>query len=306
MSLTIKARAENEPPPWRERPEWVRLPDGRYLAWETFGDPDGVPALLFHGLPSSRLQARMHHPQAAETGVQLIAFDRPGMGWSDFDPNRTLASVARDVAALLDHLGLEKVHLFGGSGGTPYLLATALALPERVNRAALFGCLGPIFKPEVGRHFNAAKRRLFRLARKYPPGLICPVAASMREFVDPRQIQSKMRARLGPYDRQAITDPFMWSWLLEEPFRQGMRGVYRDLRLLGGPWLFENELLNLRLPLRIWHGEGDVVCPIEFSEHVHALLPEATELVRVPNLGHYMNDPEVWRGVYRWLAAGGG
>ncbi len=303
--MTADVESAPIPIPVRERPNLLPLADGRLLAWEVFGDPEGVPAVMFHGLPSSRLQGRMHHPQAAETGVRLIAFDRPGMGWSDFQEGRALESVANDAAALLDHLEIERVHLFGGSGGTPYTLATALALPERVINVALFGCLGPVHKPEVGQHFSRQKLRLFNWAQKYPPGLLCAVAANLRSFMDPRQIQTQMRARLGPRDGSAITNPNEWSWLLEEPFRQGMRGVHQELRLLGGPWPFEARLKSLRMPIRLWHAEADIVCPIVFSEHVHGFLPEATELVRVPELGHYMNDPETWRGIYRWLAAGG-
>jgi hypothetical protein len=40
------------------------LPDGRALAYTTYGDPSGTALFYFHGYPGCRLQAKLHHQDA--------------------------------------------------------------------------------------------------------------------------------------------------------------------------------------------------------------------------------------------------
>src|SRR5258706_16450449 len=60
----------------------VHTADGRVLAVEDRGDPAGRPVLVHHGSPSSRHSA-FYGPyvrDAAERGLRLIGYDRPGYG----------------------------------------------------------------------------------------------------------------------------------------------------------------------------------------------------------------------------------
>ncbi len=62
----------------------VHTPDGLLLAVEDCGDPAGWPILIHHGTPSSRL-VTLYGPyrrDAAERGLRLISYDRPGYGES--------------------------------------------------------------------------------------------------------------------------------------------------------------------------------------------------------------------------------
>ena len=97
--------------------EHVVLSDGRKLAYEQFGAENGVPVIYNHGWPSSRLECRPLAPIAEKTGVRLISVDRPGMGGSDFQPNRALLDWPNDISQLADHLCLDKFHILGVSGG---------------------------------------------------------------------------------------------------------------------------------------------------------------------------------------------
>ena len=60
----------------------LRLASSRILAWSEFGCPDGLPVLFFHSNGSSRLEASLFHEQAKQSGLRLIAVDRPGIGKS--------------------------------------------------------------------------------------------------------------------------------------------------------------------------------------------------------------------------------
>ncbi|MFX8347139.1 alpha/beta fold hydrolase, partial [Acinetobacter baumannii] len=80
-----------------------------------------------------------------EEGMRLIIPERPGIGDSDPLPGRRVRDWPKDVAALADHLGLQRFVVLGHSGaGTPYALATAQHLPDRVRALYLVGAAPPI------------------------------------------------------------------------------------------------------------------------------------------------------------------
>jgi alpha/beta hydrolase fold len=96
----------------------VRTPDGRLLAVEDRGDPAGWPVLVHHGNPSSRHSAFKdpYVRDAAERGLRLISYDRPGFGQSSPQPGRTVAGTAVDVRAICAELGIDRMVTWGGRG----------------------------------------------------------------------------------------------------------------------------------------------------------------------------------------------
>jgi pimeloyl-ACP methyl ester carboxylesterase len=91
-----------------------------------------VPLLLVHGHPFDRT---MWHPQTAAFGAgrRVIAPDLRGYGGSSVRPGRTgLDEFARDLAALLDVLGVERAVLCGLSMGGQIVLEFHRLFAERV------------------------------------------------------------------------------------------------------------------------------------------------------------------------------
>jgi pimeloyl-ACP methyl ester carboxylesterase len=121
----------------------IHLFDGRTLAYAEYGDPRGKPVFFFHGIPGSRL-FRPPDEVTARLEVRLITTDRPGSGLSSYQPGRRILDWPGEVAQLADHLGIEKFYAAGHSGGGPYALACAYALPGRVIAAASLCGAGPV------------------------------------------------------------------------------------------------------------------------------------------------------------------
>lgn len=119
------------------------LPDGRRLAFDDRGDPDGVPVLYVHGTPDSRLARHPDDSLAAAAGVRLLAADRPGIGASDAHRDATPTSVAGDLAVLLDQLGIERAAVVSWSTGAIHALAFAGVHPDRCRRVVLAAPLVP-------------------------------------------------------------------------------------------------------------------------------------------------------------------
>ena len=123
--------------------------DGRTLAWREYGPNDGRPHLRFQGTPGSRYSRHPHENSYDRYRVPVILFDRPGYGASSRLPGRGISAVADDAAELLDHLGLDVVHVAGGSGGGPHALAFAARYPERVRAATVVVGGAPIEEADL-------------------------------------------------------------------------------------------------------------------------------------------------------------
>ena len=125
------------------------LPDGRRLAYRTYGDPNGKPVVYLHEtLGCSRL-APDTQALSEQLGLYLIAPDRPGFGFSDEDPEFSFPSVTNDLAHLLDHLGVARATLIGFLSGGAYALWFANSLRDRVERLVLVASRPP--RPMQGR-----------------------------------------------------------------------------------------------------------------------------------------------------------
>src|SRR5215472_10202335 len=121
----------------------VHTADGRVLAVEEGGDPAGRPVLVHGGTPNSRRLYGPHADDAAERGLRLISYDRPGYGGSSPQPGRTVADCAADVRAICADLGIDRLATWGISGGGPHVLACAALLPDLVCAAASLASVAP-------------------------------------------------------------------------------------------------------------------------------------------------------------------
>lgn len=98
----------------------VRLPDGRKVGYQEYGDREGSPVFFFHGWIGSRLDFAPNDSIARELGARVIAVDRPGCGSSDFKERRQLLDWPADVSDLADALGFDRFSICRHSFGAPF------------------------------------------------------------------------------------------------------------------------------------------------------------------------------------------
>ncbi len=231
----------------------VRLPDGRALAVEEYGDPAGPPVFYFHGWPASRLEAGL----IGGLPVRLLALDRPGYGRSTAKPGRTLLEWAADVAFVADRLGLPTFHVIGLSGGGPFAAACAHALPGRVLGVALV-CPVPPATPLAG---TRGVGHLYRLGRH--PRVAHRVFSMIRPLLRRRILTpgTLVGGSLPECDRAVLTRRTMAA--LGLAWREGMgrsvQGALADALIYGRPWGF--ALTDIRVPVAVWHGGQDSLIP---------------------------------------------
>jgi hypothetical protein len=90
-----------------DKSDILLLPDGRKLGYAQYGSQTGRAILFVHGHPGSRLEGAHLHDLGLKLGARIIAADRPGMGLSSPQPDRTLLDHPKDLEHLADHLKLE-------------------------------------------------------------------------------------------------------------------------------------------------------------------------------------------------------
>lgn len=262
----------------------LSLPDGRQLAVDERGDPSGRPVLWFHGAPSCRLEALLFDAWARDNGVRILAPDRPGMGQSSPHPSATVGDWSADVGFLLDHFGLERVVVMGGSGGGPYALAAAHGLAQRVDAAVLLASGG------VDAERRSASGWVDRTAgflARHAPLLLSGYFALMRRLasVPARWICGLATVLPGP-EAEVLREPGVAALaapVLGEAFRQGYGGGVDDYARLGRPWGF--RLAEVSAPVLVVQGSRDDFVPVRQARHFAQGLPHAV-LEVVSGAGH--------------------
>jgi pimeloyl-ACP methyl ester carboxylesterase len=271
------------------------------LAYLERGDPEAPAIIEHHGTPGSRLQ---HHPDpSVYEGIRAVSFDRPGYGFSDPQPQRTVASVAEDVAALADAFSVERFAVLGGSGGGPHALACAALLPERVTRAAVFVGLAPHDDPDFDFFAGLTETnvREFKAARESEEALAANVVPKVEAIArDPDALMERLAPELPEPDRALLAREDIRAIRrdgLREAVRQGARGwIDDDLAFFARPWGFALE--RAQCEVRLWQGELDVLVPRSHGEYLARRLPKA-RLDLIPNAGHTLLDH--YRTAYEWL-----
>ncbi|CAN5535196.1 alpha/beta hydrolase [soil metagenome] len=288
-------------------PTLVPLPDGRRLAVDDVGDPSGQPVVCLHGTPDSRLARHPYDGLAAVAGVRLLAVDRPGCGRSDPHAGRTLSSVADDLVALADHLGLDRIGVLAWSAGAPYAIALGAQHPARVRAVALAAPLVPITAYADPSMVEAAGpgRRLFaemaaemapdEVAAEVAPYLLPDPATPAAVADHPRTEADRARgadlsAVPGGFDRLVAASV--------EAVARGRQGLHQDVATQAA--IPDVDLSGCRAPVRIWCGTADDVAPPAFGHWWADLLPDA-HLELVDGASHVLALTH-WTMLLTWLA----
>jgi proline iminopeptidase len=109
--------------------------DGHQIWYSQYGNPQGIPVLVFHGGPGSKSKPKQAKGYDLEL-YRIITFDQRGCGKSlpaGETKNNTLDDLVADVERLRTHLSIETWFVAGGSWGSTLALAYAQEHQEQVK-----------------------------------------------------------------------------------------------------------------------------------------------------------------------------
>ncbi|MEA2621324.1 MAG: hypothetical protein QOH61_234 [Chloroflexota bacterium] len=267
----------------------LRLSDGRTLGFDEVGSSYGTPVLFFHGFGSSRV---LRHPEdsiASDLGIRLLAPDRPGIGLSTRQPRRRLMDWPADVKELVDALGIDRFAVLAWSGGGPYALACAWAMPDRVSAIGLVSSAAPLAGVRDATYLYRMHRVASRAAG-YAPWMIRLAmwrwARGQRS--DPQRHLDEAIESMIEADQQILADPRLRAVMIAnatELHRQGGKGLYDEALIMARRWGFPLE--SVSVPVRVWHGEADVTVPAEMGRYLARVLPDC-QATFYPGEGHHL------------------
>jgi pimeloyl-ACP methyl ester carboxylesterase len=252
----------------------VRLPDGRAVRAHDSGSGDAAATVLVwhHGSPQSGRLLRPLLDAAEPRGIRLVSVARPGYGGSSRRPGRDVASIAAEVEALVDALGIERFAVAGASGGGPHALACGALLSGRITAVACVAGIAP-----------------YTDAFDWWAGM--RAASGLRAALDGTAARERF-AETDEFDPSSFTEADWaalagaWTDLGRDAEAAGAAwpmGLVDDDVAFVRPWGF--GLGDVTAPVLLVHGEEDRVVPSGHARWMHAHLP-VSELRLLPGQGH--------------------
>lgn len=265
--------------PTREATSHFTDLDGLRLHHLVWGSPDGPPLVLLHGLRGhawswERAARHLSPPH------RLLALDFRGHGDSDWsDEGYGTPRYAKDVAAWIDALGLERFDLIGHSAGGRVAVSYAAAHRDRVRRLVVldigpdmeFQPFDPVLAALPRRVFDDLDHVVDTLRQRYPT-----ISGSYLRWLAARSVVP------------AADGGLHWKW---------------DQRVRGQPPppdQFRADLRALTCPTLLVRGAQDGYLSAESAAGMQALMTDC-RVAAIGRAGHCLHEerPQTFANVVR-------
>jgi pimeloyl-ACP methyl ester carboxylesterase len=253
--------------------QWrVPTQDGRMLSVEDAGDRDGLPVMVHVGTPNSRHLYGRTVADATARGLRLISYDRPGYGESTPQPGRTMADCASDVRTICAALEIDRLAMWGLSGGGPPLLACAALLPDLVTAAASLSSPAPYDAEGLDWLAGMGPDAADWVALMFADWAEAR-AATEREREEmlaksPAELAAAVMPRLSAEDAAFGLDEAI---CMQQAYAPGIDGCLDDnfAQVIG--WGF--DLAGISVPVLLMHGRLDEAVPVAHGQWLAAHIP---------------------------------
>jgi pimeloyl-ACP methyl ester carboxylesterase len=278
--------------------------DGRVLQVLEDGDRNGRPVLVHNGTPNSRLLFGPDVARAERKGIRLISYDRPGYGRSTPQPHRSVADCAQDVRAIAAGMEIERLAVWGISGGGPHAIACAALLADLVPAVAVLASVAPWNAAGLD-YFNGMGQMNVddtRLALEDPVAARAKCEADRLDMLalTPEALLEYLSTLLTPVDAAVLTGEL--AQYLVDSTRSGLatgsEGWWADDLALLGPWGF--ELDSIRTPVLLLHGRQDRFVPFGHGEWLSRHIP-GVEAKLTDDDGHLTLTARHLDDIHDWL-----
>jgi pimeloyl-ACP methyl ester carboxylesterase len=242
---------------------------------------DGPPVVLIHGNTVSLLDFMASGlVDRLALDHRVVAFDRPGFGYSDRPRDRLWTPAAQGQLLLraLSALNVDRATIVGHSLGTCVALAMALDAPERVDKLVLLG----------GYYYPSARVDALLTAPVALPVLGDVLRYTVTAVSARLMLDRVTRAMFAPQEVPGHFLPMLSREMLVRPLQ--LRANAEDAAfMIGQAKANSARHCELRMPVAILAGDHDKVIDFEaHSERLHGDLPGST-LTVVHGAGHMVH-----------------
>jgi len=267
----------------------IAVGEDRQIGFAEFGNPQGRAVFWLHGTPGARRQIPTEARSfASRNNIRLIGIDRPGIGSSTPHQYENVLGFTVDLRTIADTLGINRFAVIGLSGGGPYTLATAAAMPDRVVMAAVLGGVAPLIGEDG---ISSGLMELAKIVRPIIEVADTPirwVAGSLMKVIAPFGSPAlDLYARISPHgDRNLLSRPEFKAMFLDDLLngsRKQLAAPFADIVVFARDWGFRLE--DIKVPVRWWHGDADHIVPYAHGQHAVARIADA-EMFTLPGESH--------------------
>ena len=240
-----------------------------YLDW---GPAGKQPLILLHGI--ARTARTFDHVAPHFTAnYHVLAVDMRGHGDSAWDPQGSyvVEDYVKDIAALIAHLKLRNIVLWGNSTGGRVAQMIAGLHPDLVT-AVIVEDVGPERPREV------SNRRADRMSIEAKGWASVDELYAHAQKENPRTAEPVLKELVRHGSKQRADGRIVWK---------------RDPAILNGfvPTELWATVRLVKAPIIYVLGGASTIVPVETQREIKAALPQA-EIVTLPGLGHYPSDEQ--------------
>ena len=261
----------------------ARVIETRAGAMEYAEAGEGPPVLMLHGTGGGFDQGLAFVKRLSDNGWRVIAPSRFGYLGSSFPEDASSDAQADALVDLLDHLGIDRVPVAGGSAGALPAIAFAIRHPDRC--AALIALVPATYVPgrppaELTAMQTAIIGYALRSDLLFWAGTVLAEDTMIRTLLatDPALVHAATPAEQARV-RSILTEIL--------PVSDRAKGLLQDGRLAGNPPPM--DLGRIAAPTLAISLEDDLFGTFQAARHIAAQVPGAT-LVTYSTGGH------VWVG----------
>ncbi|MFB0560020.1 MAG: alpha/beta fold hydrolase [Candidatus Lokiarchaeia archaeon] len=226
----------------------------------------GIPVVFIHGMSGDTKEWAPVIPELSRE-IRCIVVDLRGHGQSDKpDQPYSMSLLAKDVATLLDQLGVNSAYFCGFSMGGYVAQKAALSYPEKVRGLILVNSA-----PNIPEH-------TVKVAGKWAEILL---NSGLEAFVD-----AQVNYAFHPIFRrrhEAIINIFRENKRIPPSETPGRINKGSQIE----PIDFRKKLKEIKTPILIIHGSDDQIVPVESAELMHKQIPNS-QLAIFPFCGHLL------------------
>ncbi len=240
---------------------------GRRLYYDLVGPEDGPVVCITHSLASDGGSWAEQAPALLEAGFRVLRLDMRGHGGSDpVAGDYTMRGLAGDVAAVLDALGLARVHYLGLSIGG--MIGQAFALEHGDKLISALWCDTLPASPPGAAGIWGPRMKAVREANS-----LAPIADNSMD----RYLSPAFQAR----------NPGRWKQLRDTVIGTTPAG-YLGCSAAILDFDFTARLPSLRLPVLVVCGEKDAGTPASENRRLAGLVPGA-RYEEIAGMRHFPN-----------------